>query len=175
MKSRKLTPHDEVMKKYKKWWRSNQGILWADSAKLTFNNIVEYLRKEWTEKEVEKFINSTTEWLSTLKRYPEMCRPSLKRKNVVSASLTSNTQIVYHYKPRKKQIELLLFWNPNEIRQVQNINPHTQYPRFICSLKSEPATLKAIQTPQRGSRVYELWKLQPGKFTKQVFYWFRYW
>ncbi|HVY73901.1 MAG TPA: hypothetical protein VG890_03670 [Puia sp.] len=89
-------------------------ILWADSAKLTFNNIVEYTRKEWTEREVEKFINSTAEWLSTLKRYPEMCRPSLKRKNVRIGILNKHTQIVYHYNPRKKQIELLLFWNSKQ-------------------------------------------------------------
>jgi plasmid stabilization system protein ParE len=57
-------------------------ILWADSAKRTFNNIVEYLQREWTEREAHKFINGTVEMLSTLKRYPEMCRQSLKRKNV---------------------------------------------------------------------------------------------
>jgi predicted transcriptional regulator len=66
-------------------------ILWTDSAKLTFNNIVEYLRKERTPKEVEKFISGTKEWLSTLKRYPEMCRPSLKRKNTRIGILNKHT------------------------------------------------------------------------------------
>ena len=36
-----------------------QEVLWAESAKISFNRIVEYLKKEWTEKEVTKFINST--------------------------------------------------------------------------------------------------------------------
>ncbi len=88
-----------------------EEILWTDTAKLTFNNIVEYLRKEWTEREVQQFINRTSTLLSTLKRYPEMCRPSLKRKNVHMGVLNKHTQLVYHYKPRKKQIEILLFWN----------------------------------------------------------------
>ncbi|HLF45895.1 MAG TPA: type II toxin-antitoxin system RelE/ParE family toxin [Chitinophagaceae bacterium] len=85
-------------------------IQWTDSAKITFNKIVEYLRQEWTEREVEKFVYRTTEMLATLKRYPEMCRPSSKRKNVRIGILDKHTQIVYHYKPGKRQIEILLFW-----------------------------------------------------------------
>ncbi len=86
-------------------------IYWTDSAKTTFNNIAEYLRREWTESAAEKFMNRTTEVLTTLKSYPEMCRPSNKRKNVRIALLNKHTQLVYHYKPRKKQIEVLLFWS----------------------------------------------------------------
>jgi plasmid stabilization system protein ParE len=97
-----------------------QEIQWTDSAKITFNKIVEYLRKEWTEREVEKFVSRTTEMLSTLKRYPEMCRPSTKRKNVRIGILDKHTQLVYHYKPGKKQIEILLFWgmkqNPGKFK-----------------------------------------------------------
>lgn len=89
-------------------------ILWTDSAKITFNNIVEYLRQEWTEREVEKFVNSTAELLSNLKRYPEMCRPSTKRKNIRIGIINKRTQLVYHYKPRRKQLEILLFWNPKQ-------------------------------------------------------------
>lgn len=97
-----------------------QEIQWTDSAKITFNKIAEYLRKEWTEREVEKFVNRTAEMLSALKRYPEMCRPSTKRKNVRIGILDKHTQLVYHYKPGKKQIEVLLFWgmkqNPSKFK-----------------------------------------------------------
>jgi plasmid stabilization system protein ParE len=88
-----------------------QEILWTELAKATFHKITEYLRSEWTEKEVELFINRTEKFLSTLKRYPEMCRPSLKRKNVRIGILNKHTQLIYHYKPKKKQIEVLLFWS----------------------------------------------------------------
>ena len=87
-----------------------QEILWTDSAKITFDNIVEYLREKWSEKEVEKFINRTTEMLSKLKHYPETCRPSAKRKFVRIGILSKQVQLVYHYKPGKKQIKILLFW-----------------------------------------------------------------
>ena len=84
-------------------------ILWADSAKISFGKIVDYLQKTWTDREVEKFVNRTDEWLSTLKRYPEMCRPSTKRKNTRIGILDKHTQIVYHYKPRKSKLNYYFF------------------------------------------------------------------
>ncbi len=39
-----------------------------------------------------------------------MCRPSRKRKNIRIGLLNKHTQIIYEYKPFKKQIVLLLFW-----------------------------------------------------------------
>jgi plasmid stabilization system protein ParE len=89
-------------------------VLWTNSAKTSFDHIVEYLQNAWTEKEVTKFINRTTEIIAALKRYPEMCRPSAKRKNVRIAILNKHTQLVYHYKPRNKQIEILLFWDTKQ-------------------------------------------------------------
>jgi plasmid stabilization system protein ParE len=57
-------------------------FLWTPTAKTTFNSIVEYLTTEWTEKEVQKFLGKVDAFLSALKQYPEMCRPSTKRKHV---------------------------------------------------------------------------------------------
>ena len=85
-------------------------IQWTDSAKNSFAKIIDYLQEEWTERETEKFVQRVEDFLSMLKKHPEMCRPSVKRKNVRIGILDKHTQIVYHYKPKKKQIELLLFW-----------------------------------------------------------------
>jgi plasmid stabilization system protein ParE len=87
-------------------------ILWTDSAKKSFGKIIEYLQTEWTEKEVGKFVIQTVDLLSNLKRYPEMCRPSTKRKNVRIGIINKHTHIAYHYQPRKKIIVVLLFWHP---------------------------------------------------------------
>lgn len=91
-------------------------VLWTNSAKASFDQIVSYLAKEWTDKEVAKFINRTTEVIATLKRYPEMCRPSSKRKNVRIAILNKHTQLIYHYKSTKKQSVVLLFWSMKKDR-----------------------------------------------------------
>ena len=87
-----------------------EEIQWTESAKLSFSKIVAYLKENWTEREIAKFVKRTDEVLSTLKRYPEMCRPSLKRKYVRIALLNKHTQMVYHYKPGAKKIEVVLFW-----------------------------------------------------------------
>ena len=87
-------------------------ILWTHTAKTSFNKIIEYLQNEWTEKEVGKFVNQTVDLLSNLKRYPEMCRPSTKRKNVRIGIINKHSHIIYHYQARKKIIVVLLFWHP---------------------------------------------------------------
>jgi plasmid stabilization system protein ParE len=87
-----------------------KSIHWSYSATISFDKIIEYLKKNWTDREIKNFINRTNEVLNLLKRYPEMCRPSLKRKNVRIALLNKHTQMIYHFKPRKQEIEVLLFW-----------------------------------------------------------------
>jgi plasmid stabilization system protein ParE len=89
-------------------------VLWTDAGKDSFNAIIEYLDREWTEKEIEKFIWQTNQMLSKLKRYPEICRLSKKRKNVRIGILNKRTQLVYSYSPSKKRIEILLFWGMNQ-------------------------------------------------------------
>jgi plasmid stabilization system protein ParE len=89
-------------------------ILWTPTAQRSFKNIVDYLEKNWTEREIRNFVEETVYLLSNVKRQPEMCRPSLKRRNVRIGTVNKHTQIVYHYQPRKKQIVVLLFWSPKE-------------------------------------------------------------
>jgi plasmid stabilization system protein ParE len=97
-----------------------ESIFWTNTAKESFQKIIDWLIKEWSEKEVNKLIDRTEEMLGVLKRHPEMCRPSTKRKNVRIGILDKHTQLVYHYKPNKKQIEILLFWgmkqNPAKLK-----------------------------------------------------------
>lgn len=92
-------------------------VFWTDDAKSTFDQIIKYLQREWSDKEVEKFVQRTMEMISTLRQYPEMCRPSLKRKNVRIGILNKHTQLIYHYRPRKKRIDVLLFWSMKRILQ----------------------------------------------------------
>jgi len=44
-----------------------EDILWTNSAKASFNRIVEYLNQAWTEREIEKFITQTRELISKFK------------------------------------------------------------------------------------------------------------
>ncbi|MEO6357294.1 MAG: hypothetical protein ABIU77_25250 [Ferruginibacter sp.] len=86
------------------------AILWTNSATTSFQNIINWLRQEWSDKEVDKFIHRTEAMIFVLRRHPEMCRTSAKRKNVRIGILDKHTQVIYNYQPRKKRIVLLLFW-----------------------------------------------------------------
>jgi hypothetical protein len=70
---------------------------------------VSYLQEHWTEKEVAKFIRRTQEMSTTLKRYPEMYHPSTKRKKVRIAMLDKNTQLIYHYTPKRSRLKFCSF------------------------------------------------------------------
>jgi len=48
-----------------------EEILWTDSARITFHKIIEYIRRTWTEKEAEAFVNRSNELLINIKRYPK--------------------------------------------------------------------------------------------------------
>lgn len=45
-------------------------VLWTNTAKRSFHNIIEYLDTEWTDREIEKLIKQTEEFISVLKYHP---------------------------------------------------------------------------------------------------------
>ena len=97
-----------------------QGVVWTDKAKISFNSVIKYLQTEWTDKEVENFVQSVNELISNIQFFPQMCKSSKRRKNVRIGLITKHTQMVYHHKPRKNQIVILFFWgtmqNPNRLK-----------------------------------------------------------
>jgi len=95
-------------------------VSWSDEAKKTFENNIEYLLKEWTEREIKRFIQQTDYVISRLQENPEFYRPSRKNKKVRRAKLNRYITLFYRYYPSKKEIVLLSFWNikqdPDKLR-----------------------------------------------------------
>ena len=89
-------------------------ILWTDKAKSTFNSIVDYLNVEWSEKEVRNFIQSANDLLTVIQYFPEMFKASRKRSHIRIGLITKHTQVIYHYKPKKRQIVILYFWGTQQ-------------------------------------------------------------
>lgn len=84
-------------------------ILWTNTAESSFQDIIEYLQEEWSEKEVRNFLKRVDKFIITLSKYPTMCRSSSKRKNVRIGILDKHTQTVYQYIPENNSITILLF------------------------------------------------------------------
>lgn len=66
-------------------------IFWSPKARNDFENILDYLLKEWGIKEVESLIKKTDRVLNAIAQNPKMFIESSKRKNVRKGFITSTT------------------------------------------------------------------------------------
>jgi len=83
-------------------------ISWTPEAEFTFNNIIEYLNAEWSEKEVRNFVRKTINILELIAEYPNLFKAS-KKKNIRIGLITKQISIIYRVK--KNKIQLLSFWD----------------------------------------------------------------
>jgi hypothetical protein len=89
-------------------------VFWTDIAEKTASDIVKYLLEEWTEKEVNVFLDEVDRVIDAIEIYPKLFKPSTKRKNVHLALISKHTFLVYQVRPTKGQIILLLFWDTRQ-------------------------------------------------------------
>lgn len=89
-------------------------VFWTDTAEKTAGNIIKYLRREWTEREVTHFLNEVDRTINAIEIYPRLFKPSEKRKNVYLALISKHTFLVYQIRPAKQHIVLLMFWDTRQ-------------------------------------------------------------
>ena len=86
-------------------------IIWSALAERTFANNIEYLEKEWTEKEVRKFALAVSRKLFSLSLQPKSGAITNKRANLRKTIINKRIVLIYKHKPRKNEIELVRFFN----------------------------------------------------------------
>jgi len=86
-------------------------IIWTSKAKNSFSLILNYLNKEWTEKEKIKFVSETTKILSLINQNPYMFIASTKNNTIRKAFINKHISLSYRIKKSKNTLELLLFWS----------------------------------------------------------------
>jgi len=96
-------------------------IIWTKQAIKGYDNIISYLKENWSEKEVSNFVKESDRFFETLIVHPEILQRTLKHKNVYRGPINRLTMITYRVKPIKKQIEII---NIRGSRQ----KPLKQYP-----------------------------------------------
>jgi len=89
-------------------------ITWSAEAKLTYLAIIEYLDKEWTEKEIINFAERVHNKLNLLSVQPAIGKIHKKRYNIHKTLVHKRVSLVYHIKPGKKEIVLLSFWDDRQ-------------------------------------------------------------
>ncbi len=84
-------------------------IIWTPQAEKGLQNVLDYLEEEWTEKEILNLEQRLKDFLERISKYPEICLPTEKYKNVRKGLIDKNNYIIYRIKPRKGVIELINF------------------------------------------------------------------
>ena len=93
-------------------------ISWSPQAKLSYFNILEYLHKEWSNKEIKKFVDRTENTLKIISKNPALFVRSPK-KDIHKGFITK--QISLYYKINLEDIILLTFWNNSQSPEMLRI------------------------------------------------------
>lgn len=86
-------------------------LSWTPTARLTYFEVIDHLKKTWTEKEIVNFVNTVEKVLKQICDNPYMFKTTRKQKNVRKGFVTKYNTIYYRVKPRKKELELITFWD----------------------------------------------------------------
>lgn len=84
-------------------------ILWTPRAAKGYAQIVDFLEKRWTTKQVQAFQTDVGSFMHLLAQYPYMLIGIQGRKNYRRGPINKHTMLTYRVRPRKGQIELLNF------------------------------------------------------------------
>ncbi len=86
-------------------------ITWTPRAMHSFLGIIDFINAKWTKKEVQNFVDQTEKLIGQISENPEMFVASGKRKNVRKGFVNELVSLFYKDYSRKKEIELLRFWD----------------------------------------------------------------
>ncbi len=95
-------------------------IIWSNEAEITFEKNIDYLQKNWTDKEISGFIKQTNFILSRIEVNPLMYMASPKSRFIRKAPINKYIILYFRYYISKKQVVLLSFWhskqNPSKLK-----------------------------------------------------------
>jgi len=86
------------------------NIFWAETARLSYAEELYFIHRKWGNKEVEKFIALSEEFIQILKSGRIEGKPTDKA-DVKLYVISKQTTLVYKLNKSEKRIELILFWN----------------------------------------------------------------
>ncbi|MGE0018971.1 MAG: type II toxin-antitoxin system RelE/ParE family toxin [Draconibacterium sp.] len=86
-------------------------IVWSAKAKITFFNVLDYLDKNWTKREINQFYNSTEVVLKAIKVNPGIFPLSSKHKEIRKAIVDKNNSFFYTVDTYNRKIFLLTFFD----------------------------------------------------------------
>ena len=97
-------------------------VIWSAKARITYFNVLDYLEKHWTKKEIIQFSNRTEMVIRAIQKNPGIFPLSHKHKNIRKAIVDKNNSFFYQVDKINKAIFLLTFFdnrqNPERLRNI---------------------------------------------------------
>jgi plasmid stabilization system protein ParE len=87
-------------------------IIWQPRAVNTYLKNIKYLKENWSEKEIENFETACSNKLYNISNHPHLGSSRRKKNsNIRFTLINKRVALIYQFKPKKKEIVLLFFWN----------------------------------------------------------------
>lgn len=84
-------------------------IKWTPQAYRGLDKVIEYLEEEWTTIEILNLEQNLQDLLIRISKYPKICPPTGKHKNVHKGLVDKNNYIIYRIEFEKGFIEIINF------------------------------------------------------------------
>ncbi len=82
-------------------------IIWTENSVESLDKIIQYLEKNWTNKEISKFVQKLKEFTDLLSMFPKMLKKTSQYENIYRGPINKYTIITYRLKPKQKIIEII--------------------------------------------------------------------
>jgi len=94
-------------------------VRWSKEAEDTFEEIIDYLEDNWTEKEIKNFVQNANKVIGQIEKNPYQFKASRFHK-IRKALITRHNSLIYFVNENDQVIELYTFWdnrkNPEKLR-----------------------------------------------------------
>ena len=97
-------------------------IIWSARAKITFFKVLDYLEKNWSQKEIIQFYNRTEIVLRTIQMNPGIFPVSHRYKQLRRALIDKNNSFFYQVDSYTNKIYLLTFFDNRQNPKNLKIN-----------------------------------------------------
>jgi plasmid stabilization system protein ParE len=87
-------------------------MMWSDRAITDLKNIIDYLTKNWTRREIQNFSRRLDKRLDLISVNPNLFPRTTKRKNVRKSVLTKHT--VIYYKTESNVVTIVTLFDPRQ-------------------------------------------------------------
>ena len=90
---------------------SEWNVFWTKRAQSNYFSILDYLSENWTQKEINQFINRVELVLKAIRRNPYLFSASTVNKKVRRAFIDKNNSLFYSLNTNERSIVLLTLYD----------------------------------------------------------------